>query len=295
MTIEQYFNQEKLNVKNLSLETPKTDRGLFLHPDIYVSDGDWNAMRRYLEENCTEEKLNSSERWNLIELAVNMKILFPERLSHPNIDHIAWNFLKRNLEQQTEYGRKNTDLTRWGAYALSATKMRILFPERVDQIRLDKYLLKAMNEKIEIHIGWFGIPDWYVENIWEAKILFPDETFGIRAGIREYLENTLTSLFHTEGWDTLVEYIGKIRVLFPDFASDIINTYFNRRAIDGVKEYLNKCRIHSDWKNFSKCASFVKFITAREVKITNQEIIFSMPDCHPFKDSALSVPEARKF
>ncbi|MEW6408271.1 MAG: hypothetical protein AB1465_06320 [Patescibacteria group bacterium] len=117
MSIREYFQKyppEALRLHDLTIEREEKRERLVFNPETEIFDSDWQEMKAKLQK-----YRQNKNWWDFSWLAMEMKILFPDRSQELELNEEDWQGMRAALE---EY-RQNKD---WGNFSWFAMKMKIL-------------------------------------------------------------------------------------------------------------------------------------------------------------------------
>ena len=141
------------------------------------------------------ERLRKEHRWRVFSgLAARMKILFPERVGEFGISEDDWREMKRGFEYVRKTTKKeafrreeyweNPEKQVWhGDLTREAASMKILFPERVGELNLDKAAWQRMRKELEQYRKW-GQWDDFAPDASRMKILAAKKVEVDKSGLK---------------------------------------------------------------------------------------------------------------
>lgn len=281
MSLESYFEKEKIDVKKLALEEPEKKSELPFDPEKKITPDDWQNLKIYLE------KFRNESRWAFFgSLAMEMKILFPERTEELKIDDEAWREMKKSLVRRTQ-----TDDVAGATREIAALK--VLFPERapsmLKSLGPDKFWVpqKRRLKEYREHRLW----DKFLAHAEKMKIIFPERT--TKLNIDDATWGNLKESLRTEATDRFAKKAAFMRVLSPDRFADlkIDKPLFEKSGVM-LEEYRRK----NDWLSFLDQAAALKILSAEKVEVTYKGLEITMPKKEQeFKEITPPLLEIKKF
>ena len=254
MTLEQYFNNEKLNVKNLSLEVPATRRGDSFDIDSHLGWKKWNSVRNFLFEK--KENFES-----FLAACAEVKIAFSDKVRELgiNIDHRS--FLKNLIEERGDLARKGS-VPRVEEQLLGVLfSAKVLFPQESPEIA---YMMRPGSQ--ERHVVASRIKDIYGKAISLS-------TGEVR---REFVH--------------FIDMLSKAMIIMPDFSLDEVLSSFRKEKLwEQVQRFLDRSRIWKEWDNFTRTAASARILFSEEFR---EPEVVSLQDWENMTGSSMMKDDA---
>lgn len=282
MLLERQFASGSLNVKNLTVETPRKEDELPFDPE-----GDWKGMKEQLEA-CRQ-----SDRIGMFaELAAHMCMLFPKRRGELRIDQSIYQLFARSIGekfQQLRFWRLGSGLEIDGL-AHAGMLFKVLFPEKMADLRLgDRFWKQAKRLACAEFQGLLML-----NHSQDLMMIFPDfdplADNITREKIHEQLEHLISTHHRKREWDAYAQECQRKKLLFPHEEQIIDPT-----AWQGMKELLPRFRdpLNSVFLEYTLC---LKTLAANEMKITDAGIEIIMPTKKENFEAPISpLPQVRNF
>ncbi|MEW6408268.1 MAG: hypothetical protein AB1465_06305 [Patescibacteria group bacterium] len=117
MSIKEYFERHRegeMRLHNFVIEEKEEEEKLPFNPETEIFDSDWQEMKAKLQE-----FRQNKNWWDFSWLAMEMKILFPDRSQELELDEKAWQGMKTKLQEYRQ-------AKKWGAFSSQAMAMKVL-------------------------------------------------------------------------------------------------------------------------------------------------------------------------
>jgi hypothetical protein len=263
-------NGQKINIKELSIDTPKKSQPCQEYL-ANISQDDWEKVSKKLSVNYI------AKGWyQFFEKAAAMSILDPEKTPKPLLNEGDYEAVVNDLQV-----RKNDNMFNFGVLELAlASEIQVLFPEKNVAVDTD---LKP--ESVILEIGRkFSDPLMAADGLISYFILFPDR--------KDLLDKDLFGNFLQENTETLgkmesLTCLTALKLLFPDLYKEP-----PPHVLEDLRTTVESRKSGDDFFTF---ASYLKMLVAEEVKMTPKGLEIKMDPDKDFKDASLSVPERRRF
>lgn len=272
---------QEANIKSLALEEPaKEFKGPF-SPETEITQEDWRHMVGVLGAH----KINRD--WgDFAKMAMNMKILFPERVGDLELNSDLWKTVKIWTESTISHLNHYPQLGEIAA-------VKYIFPEEFAQTFPDL--------KDSIHPSLWEIVDFRQQCAgYETAYLDLVRIFGQDPGLpppnqqktKTQLEKYRKESDNLDDGLVFASFLEEYKLLFPE---DFSNLNLNETDWEKLRNVLEWDRDEKNWFSFSFSARQMKIIAAEKVTLTDQGYEIIMPPLEIKKSPEERLPETRKF
>lgn len=278
------LTEDRINIGRVVFEEPP--RMYYPLGPLSISHEEWLFIKRHLENFKDPGDVSL-----LLEAAYNIKTLLPYYFADLPLGAEAWETAVEELESSIK--RSRTQRGFHYEYSL-AMYMKLLFPERVDQLHLNT-VLRDINALLsnDLHESYTITP--YYEIAVELEVLFPgrmrkDNKDKLRLRLEEEVERTR----HMRRWNGFIPAAASYRLLFQRQVN------LNDDEWQEIKDEFE--RIHTTMGDPGqrqllslRFAYDMQVLAAQHVAITDQGIELTMPYSYIDIEQIPPLPEVRRF
>lgn len=225
MGIREYFEKQSkekdLKLQDLELEIEgRKKKELKFDVEKELTGEDWRRMEEELRlvENELEFNVDSIGRY--LELAMNMKILFPERFEEIQLD---WQMIKGKVGEHLNDFKRRGEEDYWGELPYFMVYLKVLFPDKVAELEFDKKWdgLKQNLEKNRNSEKWymFGV------HAMQLKILYPNKNktkeLELDSSVWEKIKEEMDSNRSDKNWRAFIQMVEVLKILFSEKFKEI--------------------------------------------------------------------------
>jgi len=270
------YNPDRINIHELTVEEPEKPSELPFDPERDITEEDWGNMKNSLRKQSVDIAYH----------ALNLEIITPGVVRELALNNVDWQRMKVKLDLVRE--AKNPS-----AFAEEATAMKILFPERSNELNLDEEIWTMLNDHLNkvYRKGnhWYDFSHLAVEML----ILFPHRAVELNLNKEAWKGIHGELLRCVPDGDSFYISAKNMKLLFPSNMNELV---LDKKIWDALKRGLKDRKKWGDWAGFSSRVMAMKILAAEEVKITEKGIEINM---HVHKEGITTeippTPETKQF
>ncbi len=289
---------KKLNVKELSVFEPKTEKPVPFDAELELTKEEWRNVMTFTE--WFGPRATSSD-WagNFFDSAARLKIISPSRFRKLDLNNNGfgkeWSeqILKDEAEEWFDkyLDRKNKKLGLLGYFKVYSY-VPLWAPERANELRSNTENLKEIKQIVHAEFSTQNYSEEHkLKKLLFLKILYPDEFEDFEAG-QYFRDKRYGPQEATANWQIdMVPFIAMLRLVCPEVAANI------EIPKEVWEEWIN--RLHSidskeNTKQFLEYATSLAILAAKKLEVGVEGVKLVNKEIEDLDDKYI-VPVLRRF